>query len=168
MNFFELFGLPVCVQLDESELRRRYLALSRESHPDFHTLSQPEMQESSLDRNTLITNAYTLLKDGDKRIKYLLQLKGVLEEDEKYQLPAGFLMEMMDINEAIDNLISSPDTAEKKALEQQVMQLEEDLLSGAQPAISAFDSGDHTDANLAAIKSYYMQKRYLVRLRQQL
>lgn len=168
MNFFEIFGLPVSYRIDESELRKRYFALSRETHPDFHTLSHPLLQESSLDRNTLVTNAYTILKDVDKRLKYILQLKGVLEEEEKFQLPSGFLMEMMDINEAIDNLMSSPNAGDRAALENQVTQMEDDLLAQVEPAISGFDSGDHSDANLAAMKSYFMQKRYLWRLRQQL
>ncbi|MFK9781018.1 iron-sulfur cluster co-chaperone HscB C-terminal domain-containing protein, partial [Escherichia coli] len=34
-------------------------------------------------------------------IKYVLQLKGLLEEEEKFTLPNSFLMEMMDLNESI-------------------------------------------------------------------
>jgi molecular chaperone HscB len=168
MNHFELFGLPIAFRLDEAELRRRYLTLSRETHPDFHTLSNPDLQSASLDRNTLITNAYGLLKDPDKRMKYILMLQGVLEEDEKFQLPPAFLMEMMDLNEAIDQLTQDAASYEREQLVARVDDLESDLRAQAEPAITDFDAGNHQATVLAVIKTYYMQRRYLLRLRQQL
>lgn len=101
MEYFELFGLPVSFHIDTADLRKRYLKLSRETHPDFHSLSSDLEQAAALDRSTRITNAYNVLRDEEKRMKYILLQKGLLEEEARVQLRPEFLMEMMDLNEAM-------------------------------------------------------------------
>jgi hypothetical protein len=56
-----------------------------------------------------------ILQDRDQTIKYVLQLKGLLEEEEKYQLPPDFLMEMMEMNEKL--LEEDPDDFRKEVKE---------------------------------------------------
>ncbi|UOQ76423.1 DnaJ domain-containing protein [Hymenobacter sp. 5516J-16] len=40
-NYFEFYELPETFQPDEAALKRRYYALSREYHPDFHATESP-------------------------------------------------------------------------------------------------------------------------------
>ena len=35
MNYFELFELPVSIQIDKAVLNQRYFALQKKYHPDF-------------------------------------------------------------------------------------------------------------------------------------
>ncbi|HCK22019.1 MAG TPA: Fe-S protein assembly co-chaperone HscB, partial [Bacteroidetes bacterium] len=63
MDYFDTLQVPVQIFLDEKLLRQQYLRLSREVHPDFHTLKDEDSREQSLVSATAITNAYTCLKD---------------------------------------------------------------------------------------------------------
>jgi molecular chaperone HscB len=164
MLYFELFGLPVSFQLDVKQVRKRYLELSRESHPDFHSLSGEEKQAAVLERSTLVTNAYNVLSDDEKRMKYILQEKGMLGDEARVQLRPEFLMEMMDLNEAAD---MAEGEEEKEALRKRVEETRAELLSIAQPHLDAFDkTGDETA--LPEVVDFYHKQRYLVRLLEQL
>jgi len=47
--------------------------------------------------STLNTRAFQTLSDFDKRMKYILGLKNMIQEGERYELSPEFLMEMMEI-----------------------------------------------------------------------
>jgi len=97
-NFFSFFGLPVSLSIDLPSLRKVFLENSRRFHPDFHTLSSDEEQEKALEMSSLNNEAFKVLSDTDARIRYVLELKGLLGADSKEEkLPQDFLMEMMDI-----------------------------------------------------------------------
>ena len=40
-NYFELFGIPVQLQVDTNALRPTFFALSRKFHPDFLSAARP-------------------------------------------------------------------------------------------------------------------------------
>lgn len=164
MEYFELFGLPVSFHIDTADLRKRYLKLSRETHPDFHSLSSDLEQAAALDRSTRITNAYNVLRDEEKRMKYILLQKGLLEEEARVQLRPEFLMEMMDLNEA---MAMADGEDEKDSLRKQIEGIRQELLEIVSPALDAFDqNGD--DSQLNEVVDFYHKQRYLVRLLEQL
>jgi molecular chaperone HscB len=165
MDYFSILNMPVQILLDEKLLRQQYLRLSREVHPDFHTLSDAASREQSLVSATEITNAYTCLKDFDARLQYILKETGMLQADEKSTLPPDFLMEMMDFNDAI----MAADTDEDKSnLRASLKDMETGILEAATPALSMFDDGSRTAEVMQSIKDFYMKKRYLWRLHRQL
>ena len=43
MDYFTLLGVPRQFSLDETELHRRFVALNRHAHPDFHGGESPEV-----------------------------------------------------------------------------------------------------------------------------
>src|SRR6478736_8123030 len=102
MNYFELFGFPEAPVIDKKLLAEKYFALQKQNHPDFFTQSTEAEQENSLQQSADINKAFTTFQNEDKTLEYFLRLKGVVETDEKYPLPPGFLMEMMEINETLD------------------------------------------------------------------
>ena len=75
------------------------LSCKKNIHPDFFTQATEYEQAEALETSSQINKALKTLKNEDETIKYVLQLKGVLEEEEKYQLPPDFLMEVMELNE---------------------------------------------------------------------
>ena len=97
-NYFELLQLPVSFRPDPKELNSRFLKLSRQFHPDYFANASQEAQQEALEKSALLNKAFQILKDPLLTIKYLLQWKGLMEEDEKYQLAPAFLMEVMDLN----------------------------------------------------------------------
>jgi len=153
MNYFELFGLPVGFVVDKSELARKYFELQKKYHPDFYTQETEHAQSQALELSSEVNKALKVLRNPDETIKYLLQLKGFLEEDEKYQLPPDFLMEMMELNEGLDG-----DTAT------QIAGLEKELYAGVEPILNSYRENSSPDAGLLKVKEYYYKKKYLQRI----
>ncbi|HCL06406.1 MAG TPA: Fe-S protein assembly co-chaperone HscB [Chitinophagaceae bacterium] len=102
MTHFELFNLPITLKVDTSGLSKKYFELQRKYHPDRFGQSSEAEQEEALQVSAQINKAFKTLKDPDETIKYVLQLKGLLEEEEKYQLSPDFLMEVMELNEELE------------------------------------------------------------------
>ncbi|HPE98249.1 MAG TPA: iron-sulfur cluster co-chaperone HscB C-terminal domain-containing protein, partial [Chitinophagales bacterium] len=121
-------------------------------------------QAAALDRSTRITNAYNVLRDEEKRMKYILMQKGLLEEEARVQLRPEFLMEMMDLNEA---MAMADGEDEKDSLRKQIEGIRQELLEIVSPALDAFDqNGD--ESQLSEVVDFYHKQRYLVRLLEQL
>src|SRR6187200_25107 len=101
MNYFEIFGIPVQLKVDKTELPKKFFELSRKFHPDFYANTTPSEQNKALEITANLNKAFKTFQNPDETIKYVLQLKGLLEEEEKYQLPPDFLMEVLEINEKL-------------------------------------------------------------------
>ena len=153
MNYFELFEIPVSIKVDKSLLNKKYVALQRKFHPDFFTQSTETEQAEALEQSSIINKAIKTLQNEDATIKYILQLKGLLEEDEKYALPPDFLMEMMDLNEA--------DPADGKL---QAVIYSNQIHSEIKPIIDQYDDTIITPEALLRLKEYYFKKKYLQRI----
>jgi molecular chaperone HscB len=105
MDYFEIFGLPRRLALDEAALQRRFYELSREHHPDFHHGAPPEAAARALIASAQINTAYRVLRDPIRRIEYLVRLEeggtpGEAARD-KVAAPPGLLAEMFEIQEAL-------------------------------------------------------------------
>jgi len=156
MNYFELFSLPERPIIDRSVLSKKFFELQRKFHPDYHTDDTENEQLDILELSSAVNKAYAIFKDDQKTIAYYLQTKGFLEEEEKYNLPADFLMEMMEVNELLDD----GEIAKVKALiadteaqmDLQFHQIEANL------------SDNIAQAEVLKIKDYYFRKKYLRRI----
>jgi len=166
MNYFEFYTLPVSFNLDPAVLRRQFLTLSKKYHPDFYTLESEEKQEEILGLSTVNNEAYKLLKDQEQRIKYVLELKGLLGKDIKIELPQSFLMDMMDINERVMDLQFDYDEATHQSIQAEVDAKEKELFEGIQTIFDAADHAAATPQQLEKVKDYYLQNRYLKRLKE--
>ena len=83
MNYFELFGIPVTLSVEQAKLKQRFYQLSREFHPDFHSQSGEEQQEEMLGKSADLNRAYKVFQTEDATIRYVLMMKGLMEEEEK-------------------------------------------------------------------------------------
>jgi molecular chaperone HscB len=170
INYFAFYGLPETFLLDEAALKRLYYAKSRETHPDFHATAPAETQADMLRQSTLNTDAYRTLADADQRMAYILRQHGLLEEGRQEQLPPDFLMDMMDLNEQLMDLATEPDATAEAHVAAEVTALADTLDAGIQPVLAGYSGlpADHRPAALQQIRTYYLKKRYLLRIRQQL
>ena len=168
-DYFAFYGLPESFQPDEAALKRLYYAKSRETHPDFHATTSPENQAEMLRQATLNTDAYRTLSHPDQRMAYLLRQHGLFEEGKQEQLPPDFLMDMMDLNEQLMELEMEPDATAQSALAAEVTALSETLDIGIEPVLAGYEQlpADHRPAALHQIRTYYLKKRYLLRIQQQ-
>ncbi len=168
MNYFEFFEIPVSFQLDEAGLKKTFYANSKKYHPDFYTLESEEKQMEVLELSTLNNKAYKTLSDFDKRMKYILELKGALAEEGKNQLPQEFLMEMMDINENLMELEFDFDQSNFDKVQNELKSLESNLLDEVNPHLEKYDDNAPNEEELNAIKNYFLKKRYLLRIKENL
>ena len=153
MNYFELFELPVSLKIDKTKLAQKYFELQKKYHPDFFANGTEHEQEQALEISSQLNKALKIFKNPNQTIKYVLQLKELLEEEEKYQLPPAFLMDMMELNEEL-----SEDSA------QQIQELETRLYTKVQPIIENYNDLTTTTADLLKLKEYYFKQKYLQRI----
>lgn len=165
VNYFEFFGLPESLDLDEAALKRRFYEQSKKFHPDFYTLESPEKQAEILELSTINNEAWRTLSNFDSRLKYLLELKGQLGEEGTNVLPQEFLMEMMDINEAAMELEFEFDPVRYTTLLDQLAEQERDLQA---ELTGSLVSGSAEASQFAAMKDYHLKKRYLLRIKESL
>lgn len=158
MNYFELFDIPFSLKVDKTALSRKYFELQKLYHPDQYANATPEEQEKALERSSMANMALKTFRSEDATIKYALQLRGMLEEEEKFQLPQAFLMEVMELNEM------RMDGAEAAEIRARVQQMEQDIYETVRPIIEGSVTQAPTDEQLQQVKTYYYQKKYLDRL----
>ena len=162
MNYFELFEIPVQLQVDQSVLPRKYFELSRRYHPDFFVNGTGEEQAQALERSAQLNKAFQTFRHPDETIRYVLSLKGLLEEEEKYNLPPDFLMEVMELNES---LMDEED--ENPGVLAAVSRLENEIYAPVKSIIEQYRDDTATEADLLAVKEYYFKKKYIDRIRKQ-
>jgi molecular chaperone HscB len=153
MNYFELFDLPVSIRVDKTQLAKKYFELQKQNHPDFFTQASEGEQADALEKSATLNKALKTLKSEDETLKYILIEKGILQEDEKYQLPPNFLMEVMDLNE---------DLGEHS--KQQIETFEDTIYADVQNLIEHYNNEAITTQQLANLKEYYFKKKYLKRI----
>lgn len=169
MSYFEFYKIPITFFFDEKALKKQFYRMSKQYHPDFYTLESEEKQAEVLELSTLNNNAYKVLSDFDKRMKYILDLKGALAEEGKNKIPQLFLMEMMDINEALMELEFDFDATAFAQTKAEIIATETALYQEIKSILEVCDeNSDKLNDNLDAIKSYYFKKRYLLRLHENL
>ncbi|MBC6109935.1 Fe-S protein assembly co-chaperone HscB [Pedobacter fastidiosus] len=168
-NYFEFYELPVQFNPDLNAVKTKFYAFSKKYHPDFFANESDEKQQEVLDLSTLNNKAYQVLSNPQKRLKYVLELKGIVETDEGYQLPQSFLMEMMDVNEALMDLEFEPDAEKLEQVNRDVDAIEHQLVDELANLTTQFDSkNEDAEQILLAIKDLYYRQKYISRIRERL
>ncbi len=161
MNFFELYDLPIKFSIDSSLLRQKYFERSKEFHPDFHINETDAIKDNALSQSTINNNAYKILSNDSLRLRYILELKGILSEQEKEILPQDFLMDMMELNEAI----TESDPGLMPGLKSRIVAIEETLKNELSGLCKAYDNSSD-EALLQSIKTLYLKQKYLLRIKE--
>ena len=150
MNYFELFNLPVTLKVDKSQLAKKYFELQKQFHPDFFTQASEDEQADALEKSSILNTALKTLKNEDETLKYILLQKNCLQEDEKYQLPPTFLMDVMELNEDLN-----------KETTQKIEAFESTLYVEVKDIVENYNNETVTPVQLASLKEYYYKKKYL-------
>src|SRR5437868_13119629 len=120
MNYFELFELPVSFIVDQNRLSSKYDGLKNNYNPAslWYNGNAPQpVPESVIDKG------FETLKDPDSALQYVLEVKGLIQHGEKYELPVDFKMEVAGLNENL----SATDILNIKEAEAKVFQLQKNL-----------------------------------------
>lgn len=111
---FELFELPVAFDIDLQDLSQRYRDLQRVVHPDKFVNASDRERLLSVEKAAMINEAYQILKFPQRRARYMLELQSVSFDDEKdTALDPGFLMEQIELREALSELSQTDDPITK-------------------------------------------------------
>ena len=169
MNYFTLYHLPVTFRPEQAAVKNTFYELSRQYHPDrFAQVGGTELAEAL--RMAAINNeAYKTLKSGDATMAYILKLNGLLEDEEKYALPPDFLMEMMDINEAISEYEMAPENEDARQMAMNSLNEQLELWDDAtELLVQRFEGGEKDKELLLQIKDQYFRKKYLLRIKERI
>lgn len=165
MNYFELFDIPVQLKVDTGALSKQFFALSRKYHPDYFANASEAEQADALDRSAQLNKAWKTFQNPDETIRYVLQLHELIEEEEKYELPPDFLMEVLDINE---QLMDADDPSVYANLQSAIDNLQSEIYAPVKETVEHYKEGSTTKEELLRVKEYYYKKKYLERLRREL
>ncbi|KAI4178009.1 MAG: hypothetical protein LQ343_000093 [Gyalolechia ehrenbergii] len=148
--------------IEPSKLRKEFLQLQAQAHPDRHQGADKAKAEAASAR---INDAYKTLLNPLARARYLLSLRGVeLGEDESIAgSPSGlsdegtggqkvdseFLMDVMDVREEVEEASSREEVEEMKAKNNERKKASEDRLD------ELFKAGDIDSARRETVKLGY-------------
>ncbi len=124
-DYFAFLSLPKKLRLDEAALEKEFYALSRRFHPDYFMNATGEEQQASLDRSSMLNEAYRTLRDPVKRVKYLLLLEGYKEAEKK--APPDLLEEVFELNMQVEELKAAKKMGDADEIGEARAQLEEAL-----------------------------------------
>jgi molecular chaperone HscB len=162
-SYFEFFGIPLSFFPDDQKLRDAFYANSKKFHPDFFTRESSGKQDEILELSSLNNKAYMVLSDFDSRMRYILLLYGMLEEESEKSLTTEFLSEMMEINEAIMDLEMRFQKESFLKLYDKVRKMEHQMLNNIHPFLKKFEGGGELN-DLIPVKEFYLRRRYLLRI----
>ncbi len=167
MNYFEFYGITESFTPDTALLKKKFYELSKKYHPDFYANEDDVKQQEILELSTLNNKAYHTLTDPYKRLQYILTTHNLLEEGAKPQLPADFLMEMMDLNE---RLMEVDDATTLGHITAEVLAIEGDIDESVAKLTADYESLDDTakESRLNKIADCYFRQKYLLRIKESL
>lgn len=166
-NYFEFYDLPLSFKVDQSQLKKKFYEFSKKYHPDFYVNESQAKQDEILEVSTVNNKAYKTLSDPLMRIEYILEMHDLLAEGDKYALPQDFLMDMMDVNEALMDMEFDPDPSRLMEITSEVDQLETSLFDELKQLTDEFDAKINSDPGsiLLKIKDIWYRQKYLMRIR---
>ena len=124
-DYFSFFNLPRRLRLDEAELEKTFYALSRKLHPDYFMGASPEERQASVERSSMLNDAYRTLRNAVARAGYLLRLEGYKEAEKK--APPELLEEVFELNLHIEELKAAKKMGDEQELAQARQALTEAL-----------------------------------------
>lgn len=101
MNHFELFNLPVALDIDLASLKSSFLNLQQLYHPD-----KAEDKDQALIKSSEINQAFKTLSQVDSRAAYLLSLKKQDHHLDQSISDFEFLQSALEIREQLDEATS--------------------------------------------------------------
>ena len=164
MNLFELYKIPISFIPNKELVKKQYFLLSRKFHPDFVGNGTEDEQTEALEMSSMVNKAFKIFSNQDATIQYVLELKGLLESEEKYTLPNEFLMKMMELNESLmDAKMENNETALAEIINK-ISSIKADLYQSVSHVIESTEIAELNTSDFLKVKEYYFKKKYLNRI----
>lgn len=109
-NHFEIFGFPRGFDVDLVQLSSRYRDLQKSVHPDRFATAPEQQRRLALQKAAQINEGFEILKDPLRRGRYLLELGGLMVDDElDTKMDPAFLIEQMELRETLAEIDQAND-----------------------------------------------------------
>jgi len=145
---FEILGVEASFDLDVAALEKRFRELSREVHPDRN-------RRAELGHAMDLNAAYRTLKDDLTRARAVLGARGVEVGGEERSDDPEFLMEVMELREALGEAREAGDLATVAKLATRVRGAYDEARSVLSRTLAAHD---HTGARAALGRMRYFRR----------
>jgi molecular chaperone HscB len=167
INYFEFYDIPESFEPNAALLKKKFYALSKQYHPDFYANEDEAKQQEILEISTINNKAYQTLNDPARRLEYILKQHELVNEGAKPQLPADFLMEMMDLNERLMEVNDAENLASIRA---EALAVEDDLTNELKSFTADYETLNDTakEDRLNSITDIYYRQKYLLRIKESL
>jgi molecular chaperone HscB len=143
-NHFELFQIPSTFDVDQDRLDSAYREVQGRVHPDRFVNASDAEKRVAMQWATRANEAYQTLRNPMRRARYLCELHGVdLQTESNTAMPMDFLMQQMELREALGDARASKDAAALDELDAQVRSEKKSRLAQVGKLL---DAGDYTQA----------------------
>jgi len=162
-NPFDALGLERRFDLDERAIRSAWLRRAAALHPDRADGDEGEVAREAARLN----DAKRTLEDPERRADALLLLLGGPAREAEKGLPPAFLMEVMEIREALEEAVSAGDAGAVREHERWAEGRRAELIDEVERAFGAFRDQPDPDA-LREIRVTLNAWRYIERMLEQI
>jgi molecular chaperone HscB len=162
LDHFARLGLESRFAQDDAEIAKALRTLQRKLHPDRFVAKGAKERRFSLEHATNLNDAVRAVRNPARRAAYLLKLRGRdidSEGEGRLRMEPMFLMEIMELQEAIGELDGVDAHTERARLGREIAARYESLLDEVG---ASFDGED--EADLESLAQRVSQLRYLRRV----
>ena len=103
-NFFELFGIPVSIEVNHIELDKKYKILQQQFHPDNFSNSTNNEKRVALQISSQINDGYIILSNLISRIEYILKINNFIQDESKTIQDSKFLSKQIELSEFLESI----------------------------------------------------------------
>ncbi|CAD8143411.1 unnamed protein product [Paramecium octaurelia] len=101
VNYFELFDLPININVETRYLEDKYRSLQLKFHPDRFVTMPPINISYSQEYSAFINEAYSVLKNIHERAEYILSLRGFQIKECSVLLDLEFMEEILELQSQV-------------------------------------------------------------------
>ena len=166
VDLYGLFDLDERYDIDLSALEESYLSRSKQVHPDRFVNAPAADRVAALQRSMQLNDAYETIKRPLPRAEYLLVRNGVAIGDNE-ALDPGFLMEVLELREELQDARQAGDTARLRTLEDAMLDRRDAAMERLAAAFARLYDDRERDA-LGVLKTEVILLRYITRYLEEL
>ena len=116
-NYFQLFELPISFNVDEALLKKHYLIILQQIHPDRFVNATEQEKRLAVQYTGYVNEAFATLRETTKRAAYLLKIQGVeINFETNTVMDEDFLIEQLQWREKMANATEAQFTQIKEEL----------------------------------------------------
>jgi molecular chaperone HscB len=170
-DFYDFFGLDRKLNVDESELQKRFYELSRRWHPDRFSRKSAAEQAHALEATAILNDGYRTLRNPVRRAEYLLKEEGFpIGEQRSKDVPPELLEEVFELNMMLEELKEGDDSArpQLESARQNFIGLRDNVDHELETLFSKYDAAESQSETakqaLHEIRGVLNRRRYIENL----